>query len=149
MAHEVPNINPNNGVEMPSIGLGVFQTPPDETRSAVSASLGIGYRHIDTGAEGQHTSTLEDPTMVKIADSHSESPAQVMLRWHLQRQPPAPWLQTATASLCWLVGSIASAGSLTNWATGPSPSKRTSPTAAAWSPQPTAFAKSSGPPTSW
>ena len=33
MAHEVPDIALNNGVEMPLIGLGVFQTPPDETRS--------------------------------------------------------------------------------------------------------------------
>ena len=50
MANEVPNIALNNGVEMPSIGLGVFQTPPDETRSAVAAALGTGYRHIDTAA---------------------------------------------------------------------------------------------------
>jgi hypothetical protein len=50
MAHEVPNITLNNGVEMPSIGLGVFQTPPDETRGAVAAALGAGYRHIDTAA---------------------------------------------------------------------------------------------------
>ena len=35
MAGEVPNITLNNGVEMPSIGLGVFQTPPDETRGAL------------------------------------------------------------------------------------------------------------------
>ena len=35
---------------MPSIGLGVFQTPPDETRSAVAAALDTGYRHIDTAA---------------------------------------------------------------------------------------------------
>jgi diketogulonate reductase-like aldo/keto reductase len=40
----------NNGVEMPSIGLGVFQTPPDETRAAVEAALSVGYRHIDTAA---------------------------------------------------------------------------------------------------
>jgi len=39
MAREVPDIALNNGVEMPSIGLGVFQTPPDETRSAVAAAL--------------------------------------------------------------------------------------------------------------
>lgn len=173
MAHEVPDIALNNGVEMPSIGLGVFQTPPDETRGAVAAALGTGYRHIDTAAaygnerevgeaahaskggraavfletkiwisdygydetlhafgksagklgvdqidlhphfqqpevqafnaghgivtqawspiggitfyrEGEHTSTLEDPAIVKIAESHSKSPAQVMLRWHLQ-----------------------------------------------------------------
>ncbi|MFF7865547.1 aldo/keto reductase [Streptomyces qaidamensis] len=40
----------NNGVEMPVLGLGVFQTPPDETRAAVTAALDLGYRHIDTAA---------------------------------------------------------------------------------------------------
>ncbi|GAA4356068.1 aldo/keto reductase [Angustibacter luteus] len=40
----------NNGVEMPPIGLGVFQTPPEETRAAVEAALQTGYRHIDTAA---------------------------------------------------------------------------------------------------
>jgi diketogulonate reductase-like aldo/keto reductase len=34
--------------------------------------------------DGEHTSTLKNPTIVKIAESHSKSPAQVMLRWHLQ-----------------------------------------------------------------
>ncbi|MGD0066159.1 MAG: aldo/keto reductase, partial [Streptosporangiaceae bacterium] len=34
--------------------------------------------------EGEHTSTLEDPAIVKIAESRAKSPAQVMLRWHLQ-----------------------------------------------------------------
>ncbi len=40
----------NNGVEMPAIGLGVFQTPPQETTAAVEAALSTGYRHIDTAA---------------------------------------------------------------------------------------------------
>lgn len=40
----------DNGVEMPALGLGVFQTPPDETRDAVRAALDAGYRHIDTAA---------------------------------------------------------------------------------------------------
>ncbi|MFE9311138.1 aldo/keto reductase [Streptomyces sp. NPDC088353] len=40
----------NNGVEMPALGLGVFQTPPDETQAAVKAALDLGYRHIDTAA---------------------------------------------------------------------------------------------------
>lgn len=35
----------NNGVDMPALGLGVFQTPPDETRAAVKAALGAGYHH--------------------------------------------------------------------------------------------------------
>ena len=40
----------NNGITMPALGFGVFQTPPDETRRAVASALRIGYRHIDTAA---------------------------------------------------------------------------------------------------
>jgi diketogulonate reductase-like aldo/keto reductase len=40
----------NNGVEMPTLGLGVFQTPPDVTTAAVEDALRLGYRHIDTAA---------------------------------------------------------------------------------------------------
>jgi diketogulonate reductase-like aldo/keto reductase len=40
----------NNGTEIPALGFGVFQTPPDETRTAVTAALKAGYRHIDTAA---------------------------------------------------------------------------------------------------
>ena len=45
-----PSLELNNGVQMPALGLGVFQTPPDETRDAVRAALDAGYRHIDTAA---------------------------------------------------------------------------------------------------
>lgn len=40
----------NNGVEMPALGLGVFQSPPAETAGAVEAAIGVGYRLIDTAA---------------------------------------------------------------------------------------------------
>jgi diketogulonate reductase-like aldo/keto reductase len=40
----------NSGIEMPALGLGVFQTPPDETRDAVRSALDAGYRLIDTAA---------------------------------------------------------------------------------------------------
>ena len=40
----------NNGVSMPALGLGVFQSPPEETAAAVQAALKVGYRHIDTAA---------------------------------------------------------------------------------------------------
>jgi diketogulonate reductase-like aldo/keto reductase len=46
----VPTIKLNNGVEMPAIGFGVFQTPPDETIAAVETALEVGYRHVDTAA---------------------------------------------------------------------------------------------------
>lgn len=45
---DVPTIALNNGVEIPQIGYGVFQIPPDETEKAVSAALEAGYRHLDT-----------------------------------------------------------------------------------------------------
>lgn len=40
----------NNGVEIPQIGFGVFQSKPDETVQAVRLALTTGYRHIDTAA---------------------------------------------------------------------------------------------------
>ena len=45
-----PTITLNNGVELPALGLGVFQTPPDETRDAVRAALGSGYRRSEPSA---------------------------------------------------------------------------------------------------
>ena len=47
---QTTKITLNDGVELPPIGLGVFQTSPDETRDAVTAALSTGYRHIDTAA---------------------------------------------------------------------------------------------------
>src|SRR3954465_8604823 len=58
----------NNGVDIPALGFGVFQTPPNETRAAVGAALAAGYRHIDTAAaygnerqvgEAVHSSDLD------------------------------------------------------------------------------------------
>src|SRR5215218_868948 len=46
----IPALKLNNNVTMPALGLGVFQTPPDETRDAVRAALDCGYRLIDTAA---------------------------------------------------------------------------------------------------
>lgn len=40
----------NNDVRIPTLGLGVFQSAPDETTAAVQAALEAGYRHIDTAA---------------------------------------------------------------------------------------------------
>ncbi|HZQ30666.1 MAG TPA: aldo/keto reductase [Mycobacterium sp.] len=45
-----PVITLNDGNAIPSVGLGVWQTPPEATEQAVSAALAAGYRHIDTAA---------------------------------------------------------------------------------------------------
>ena len=50
MPTQIPHLTLNTGLELPAVGLGVFQTPPDETRDAVRAALDLGYRHIDTAA---------------------------------------------------------------------------------------------------
>jgi diketogulonate reductase-like aldo/keto reductase len=47
---DVSTLTLNNGVELPALGLGVFQTPAEETRAAVGAALSAGYRQIDTAA---------------------------------------------------------------------------------------------------
>lgn len=42
-------ISLSNGVEIPVLGLGVYQSRPgEETRAAVAAALALGYRHVDT-----------------------------------------------------------------------------------------------------
>ncbi len=45
-----PIIKLNNGVEMPSVGLGVFLNPAQQTVSSVLAAIDAGYRLIDTAA---------------------------------------------------------------------------------------------------
>jgi diketogulonate reductase-like aldo/keto reductase len=45
-----PRLTLNNGVQIPAIGLGVFQSSPDETVTAVEHAIGHGYRLIDTAA---------------------------------------------------------------------------------------------------
>jgi 2,5-diketo-D-gluconate reductase A len=45
---QVPTITLNDGREIPQLGFGVFQIPPEDTREATSIALQAGYRHIDT-----------------------------------------------------------------------------------------------------
>ncbi|WP_435110970.1 aldo/keto reductase [Nocardiopsis synnemataformans] len=45
-----PVLTLNNGVEMPALGLGVYQSSPEDTVSAVETALADGYRLIDTAA---------------------------------------------------------------------------------------------------
>lgn len=38
----------NNGIKMPKLGYGVYQTPPEDTKRCVSDAISVGYRSIDT-----------------------------------------------------------------------------------------------------
>jgi diketogulonate reductase-like aldo/keto reductase len=46
----VPSVTLHDGVEIPQLGFGVFEVPPEETQRAVEEALSVGYRHIDTAA---------------------------------------------------------------------------------------------------
>ena len=51
----VPTVKLNNGVEMPTLGFGVFQVPDlSQAEQAVTDALEVGYRLIDTAAAYQN-----------------------------------------------------------------------------------------------
>src|SRR5436305_1081697 len=85
------------GAEIPQLGFGVFQVPLLQTAEVVREALAAGYRHIDTAAAYQNEQGVgealrnlglererDDPVIERIAAAHSRTPAQVVIRWHLQ-----------------------------------------------------------------
>jgi 2,5-diketo-D-gluconate reductase A len=50
MSIPIPQVTLNNDVQMPILGFGVFQVPPEQTEQVVSDALAAGYRHLDTAA---------------------------------------------------------------------------------------------------
>lgn len=44
----IPSLTLHDGVEIPQLGFGVFQVPPEDTQGVVEQALDVGYRHIDT-----------------------------------------------------------------------------------------------------
>jgi 2,5-diketo-D-gluconate reductase A len=50
MPDPIPTRTLNNGVEMPVLGFGVFQIPPEQTEQVVVDALAAGYPSLDTAA---------------------------------------------------------------------------------------------------
>jgi len=46
----VPDLQLPGEIEIPQLGFGVFQIPPEDTAEVVTQALHAGYRHIDTAA---------------------------------------------------------------------------------------------------
>ncbi len=44
----IPSLTLHDGIEIPQLGFGVFQVPPEDTQGVVEQALDVGYRHIDT-----------------------------------------------------------------------------------------------------
>ncbi|MGI8803422.1 MAG: aldo/keto reductase [Solirubrobacteraceae bacterium] len=47
---DIPQITLTGGAEIPQLGYGVFQVPPEETAEVATRALLAGYRHLDTAA---------------------------------------------------------------------------------------------------
>ncbi len=94
----VPLTTLSDGVQIPQLGFGTFQVPPEDTAAAVSKALEIGYRHIDTAAaygneaavaEAIHAACLKrDEVFVTTKcfnDSHGYDAARQALSGSLRR----------------------------------------------------------------
>jgi 2,5-diketo-D-gluconate reductase A len=54
----VPLVPLRDGVDIPQLGFGVFQVPPEDTADVVRMALSTGYRHIDTAAAYQNEAAV-------------------------------------------------------------------------------------------
>ena len=59
-AGTAPNVQLGAGVEMPQLGLGVFQVPPEKTSALVGDGINAGYRSIDTAAAYRNEAGVGD-----------------------------------------------------------------------------------------
>jgi diketogulonate reductase-like aldo/keto reductase len=50
MGTKIPQLTLNNGIAIPAFGLGVFQSTPEQTLTAVESAIARGYLLIDTAA---------------------------------------------------------------------------------------------------
>ena len=68
----------NNGVIMPKLGFGVYQTAPAETEKAVSEALETGYRLIDTAASYRNEEGVGAAVRQKIYSSRRNYGSRTM-----------------------------------------------------------------------
>lgn len=75
----------NNGIKMPKLGYGVYQTPPEDTKRCVLDAIDVGYRSIDTAqaygieswgpfAEGRKE-MFTDPVLTAIGAKYGKTAA--------------------------------------------------------------------------
>ncbi|EIN08258.1 Aldo/keto reductase [Punctularia strigosozonata HHB-11173 SS5] len=84
MTVTVPKIQLNNGVEIPAVGLGTWQSKPEEVVTAVSYALKeAGYRHIDCAwAYGNEKSVGEGIRQSGVPRSEVFITSKVWCTWH-------------------------------------------------------------------
>lgn len=79
----IPRITLHDGVEIPQLGLGVFQVSPEEAQSVVEYALDIGYRHIDTAAS--HRSEAAAGAALAASDLSREEVFVTVKLWNTEQ----------------------------------------------------------------
>ncbi len=112
---ETKTVTLNSGYEMPVYGIGTYSLTGETCISSLTEALNQGVRLIDTaymyhneesvgevvpyiqslgiavqgwyplGGRGYTAELLNDGTITEIAAAHGKTPAQIILRWNLQR----------------------------------------------------------------
>ena len=95
---QVPTLPLRGDVDIPQLGFGVFQIPPEDTAEVTARALEAGYRHIDTAAayrneagvgQALHTAGLERGdvfiTTKCFNDDHGYEQAQKAFKASLDR----------------------------------------------------------------
>lgn len=102
----------NNGIKMPKLGYGVYQTPPEDTKRCVLDAIDVGYRSIDTAQaygneEGVGTALAECglpreefflTTKVWISNAGYEK-AKVSIEESMRKLRTAIWICCSSISL--------------------------------------------------
>ncbi|XP_069688690.1 1,5-anhydro-D-fructose reductase-like isoform X2 [Periplaneta americana] len=68
MPSQLTSVTFHNGMKMPIVGLGTWQSKPDEIATALDTALELGYRHIDTAYMYQNEAEI-GKTLKKWFDS--------------------------------------------------------------------------------
>jgi 2,5-diketo-D-gluconate reductase A len=79
----IPILTLHDGIEIPQLGFGVFQVPPEETQSVVEEALDAGYRHIDTA--GAYRNEKGVGAAIAASDSAREEVFVATKLWNSQQ----------------------------------------------------------------
>ncbi|KAB0799173.1 hypothetical protein PPYR_07053 [Photinus pyralis] len=63
----VPTVKLNNGVQIPILGLGTWQSPESEVKQAVMDAIDIGYRHFDCAHIYENQKAIGEAISAKIS----------------------------------------------------------------------------------
>jgi hypothetical protein len=105
VSNQTRHVTLNNGVQMPILGFGVFQIPPDQTAQAVSDALAVGYRHLDT-AQAYHNEEAVGRAIATsgIPGTSCSSPPSCGSKTAARTAPsePSPSRFSGSASTTWI-----------------------------------------------